>query len=173
MSRLPQTDRLPEKYTQFKLEYVDEYSENILEVILAYGDSVQLIKKAHKKYKDIDTSGLNNTRGRLGGKRLSEPITVGEDKSRFLRPDDEFRINIPALVEISPTLERREMFGIKDSGSVLITLSLKWLSDKKIIIDIFQDTFAYVGELYKIISANYYGSILSSKSIITYNTQKI
>lgn len=173
MSRLPETNRLPEKYTQFKLEYVDEYSKNMLEVILAYGDTIQLLKKVQKKSRDIDTSGVTNSRGRLGGKRIEEPIHVGDYESNFLRPDDIDKIKIPALVESNPSMERRELFGIKDSGTALVTISLLWLLETKIVIDEFQDMFWYSGSTYKISNTGTQGTFLDTFSAVTYTIQKV
>ena len=173
MSRLPETTRPLVTYTQFKNEYVDEFSLNMKEVIEAYGDTVQLLKKQKTPTREIDTSGLKGKRGRLGGRRLDEPTVLPASDAEYSRPEDTHSINIPAIVESNPSQERREMFGIKDAGTALITISTKWLTQNQIVIDSFEDFFSYKGNSYKITSPDPTGNFLDSSGVIIYSVQKV
>lgn len=173
MSRLPETTRKLETYTQFKDVYIDAYASDMKEVIEAYGDTVQLLKKQTSAQRTIDTSGLKGKRGRLGGRRVDEPVAVPTSDAQYSRPDDPNSIKIPAIVELNPSQERREMFGIKDAGTALFTISTKWLSQNQIVIDSFEDFFWYKGNSYKITSPDPTGNFLDSSGVIIYSAQKV
>jgi hypothetical protein len=172
-NRLPNTGRLPEKYTQFKLEYIDEYADNMEEVILAYGDTVVLLKKQKIPTKNIDKTGLVGRQGRLGSRREEIATPIENTESNFLRPEDTLQINIPALVETSPTLERREKYGIKEMATGLVTLSTKWLKKNNIVIDFAEDLFLYKDNQYNITSPDFTGNFLDSVGVLTYSIKKV
>lgn len=172
-SRLPSVNRIPGRDRQFLDDYAPCHNANTEEVYLAYGDTVVLLKKVKIPYREVDTAGANRTRpsGKFGGRRVQRPHEHNSPQGEgtdYGRPDEDSRVEIPAIVDTNPTQERRDMLGLKNDDEGAVSFSRKWLEDRGISIDPAEDHIEYKDSLYRLAVPNYRGNFLNSYTDITY-----
>lgn len=179
-SRLPDSNRIPERDRQFLDEYVDCYAANTEEVYLAYGDTIVLLKKVKVAYRKVSRTATprNRPRGKFGGNRVERATRhtqahADSDHSEIGRPEETSRLHIPAITDLTPSAEKREMFGLNNSDTGLIHLARKWVDDRKIKIDTAEDHVEIFGSNYKLQTLDYKGNFLNSYADYTYAVTSI
>lgn len=178
-SRLPDTDRVAERDTQFLKEYTVCHASNTEKVYNAYGDTIVLLKKVKVAHRAVDTTAERRQRpdGKFGGYRVQRGLAHNSPQINSApadsRPEENSIIKIPAIVEVNPSQERREMYGLDDSDTGMVHISRKWLDDRGIEIDTAEDHFSYKGSNYRINTGDDRGTFLDSVAAYTYRITEL
>lgn len=155
--RYPNKNRVVERDRIYIYDYVDQIRKDADILIGSVGDSIKILKNYKTPSHTIDHKGDKTTRGSHGGRRqlqpleIQDPLNIPANGGEVVnRPQKDNVILVPALLDLTPTEETRLMYGFKDDESGTVSISAKYLEDRKIFINTASDYFGIYGETYRI-----------------------
>lgn len=179
MRNLPGKNRVPSDRV-FYDDYAKAVSEGTAILGYAYGDTIILLKSQRLPNHNVNVSGNDDVRGRLGGRRFDIPTGIQPqpqpDNNSFGRPEENDlpgkTYQIPAITDFISGNAQIQGPGRILSNKPTIFISTKIMEDLEITIVPEEDLLQYKNKKYYIINSYPRMNFLNSTAEMAYEIEE-